>query len=485
MGTTSVARAIVATSLLTGSSLELLGHGQAGAPVVTAGFAGVSGRPDTLVPDPAIAVGPDRLVIISNAEVAIFTKQGEVVARKGLHPFFLPALARGESSAGDVAALFDEHSQRFFLVQAAKVEPQRCEPGACIGHNVLAVSRSPQPLTLDPSDWHFAALDRYVDRMLTGETPTTNWGDFDKLGVDERTLYITSLQYREVDGAPMGVKIRMVDKAPLLTGAAPTWTDWVPEPEADKFFSGVVPARHFGSTSTFFMVSKPPARSPCGFAVWGISGQGGDRKIDRVSVALDGTCGVEFLQPGAGQGPQPDGAPPIDIAGIGTSTIPVVRNGRLWMADTWRRGSATEAVSIVKWVELDVSRWPSQPTVVQHGEFGEDNTWSFYPSLAVDRDHNLAIAYYATSRARYASLEVVGRRGSDPAGQLRPPIVVKAGDGAVVKLFGPHGLTAQTRNRFADYSWMASDPADGSAWIHGQFGTRGDWRTWVAQIRFP
>ena len=69
------------------------------------------------------------MVLISNAEVVIYDKAGSAVARKGLHPFFLPAMLAGESSAGDVHAFFDEITQRFFLVEAAKIQPQVCTPG--------------------------------------------------------------------------------------------------------------------------------------------------------------------------------------------------------------------------------------------------------------------------------------------------------------------------------------------------------------------
>lgn len=122
------------------------------AAVLADGFAGASGHPDSLVPDPAIAVGPDRLVLITNAEVVIYEKTGTVVARKGLHPFFLPALVPGEASAGDVDAVFDPHTGRFFLSQAATIHPQTCQPGTCVGYNMLAVSKTSTPGSLDPSD---------------------------------------------------------------------------------------------------------------------------------------------------------------------------------------------------------------------------------------------------------------------------------------------------------------------------------------------
>lgn len=441
--------------------------------ILPVGFDGSSGR--NLVPDPAIAVGLDRIVTISNAEVAIYNKAGETIARKGLHPFFLPAMVSGESSAGDVAVIFDERSERFFLSQAAKIAPQVCQPGTCIGHNMLAVSKTSAPSSLDEADWYVYAIDRYTDRTAAGSLATTTWGDFDKLGVDDQTLAITSLQYRESDGAPMGPKIRLLDKAPLIAGQAPaTWTDVLPD--ADQFRSGIVPARMFGNTPTFFLVSGNPRGTPCGFTVWGISGPRTDPVVTRRSVVLEGNCNQGQFLGVAGQGPQLNG-PPIDIAGVGVSTIPVFRNGHLWMAHTWQMDFGAGAVAAIKWAEFDVSHWPDAVSVVQQGVIGEDRIWSFYPGLTVDPENNVAIGYYTTAADQYAALNVSVRTSSDAAGTMQARTVVKDGTGAVVKLF------RDGRNRFADYSWMALDPADSASWIHGQYGTSGNWQTWIAKIQ--
>lgn len=186
---------------------------------------------------------------------------------------------------------------------------------------------------------------------------------------------------------------------------------------------------------------------------------------------------LDFLKAGGGKGPQLSG-PPIDIAGVGHGAIPVFRDGRLWMAHTWQRDFGSGPVAAIKWAELDVSQWPNAVTVVQQGTIGEDKVWSFYPSLTVDSESNVVIGFYTTSADQYAALNVSVRTASDPPGTMQPRMLVKGGTGAVVKISGP------TRNRFADYSWMALDPEDSTSWFHGQFGTSGNWQTWVAKIQF-
>ena len=446
---------------------------------ITIGFPGASGHATTAVPDPAIAVGNDRVVLITNAEVVIYAKSGETIARKGLHPFFLPALPAGVSSAGDVAAIYDERSGRFFLSQAAKIQPQECQPGTCVGFNMLAVSKTATPGSLDPADWHLFAFDRYLDRTATGSVTTTNWGDFDKLGVDEQRLVITSLQYRQSDSAPMGPKIRLLDKAKLIAGEKPeTWVDVFPDQDSRMFQSGVVPARMFSESPTFFFAAAAPRGSPCGFTVLGITGGQANPVVTRRSVSLEGTCGLgDWGAAGSGRGSQ-RGSAPLAVSGVGFSVIPVFRNGRLWVADTWRKDFGSGEVSVIRWAELDVSQWPDTVTVVQHGTIGEDSVWSFFPSLTVDSKGNLVIGYNTTSADQYPALNVSARTASDPPGTLRPPILVKAGTGAATRILN-------NRNRFADFSWMALDPVDSTSWVHGQYGTPDSehWQTWVARIR--
>lgn len=147
------------------------------------------------------------------------------------------------------------------------------------------------------------------------------------------------------------------------------------------------------------------------------------------------------------------------------------------MAHTWQMDFGAGAVAAIKWAEFDVSHWPDAVSVVQQGVIGEDRIWSFYPGLTVDPENNVAIGYYTTAADQYAALNVSVRTSSDAAGTMQARTVVKDGTGAVVKLF------RDGRNRFADYSWMALDPADSASWIHGQYGTSGNWQTWIAKIQ--
>lgn len=426
-------------------------------------FAGVTAK-DSLAPDPAIAAGPDRLVLITNAEVVIMGKTGNAITRKGLHAFFLPTVAPGEGSAGDVAALYDFYSNRFFLAQAAKVHPQSCGPGTCVGHNLLAVSKTSSPGSLETTDWYFYAFDRYQERTASGVMFTTNWGDFDHLGATEQALFISSRRYREADDAQVGPKIRILDKSKLIAGETPTtWTDILD----DRNFAGIQPATMFGLAPAFFLVS----RIGCGFMIWGITDPLGTPNIVTRSVSLSGDC-TSQTDP-----PQPSGALLLSVTGAGLATTPVFRNGSLWMADMWRQGTGTSAVAAVKWAEVDVSRWPDAVNVVQQGFVDAGGAHTFFPALTVDFRGNMTLAFNTSSTDEYPSVKVSARASGDPLGSLRALAVVKAGSAPSLHVDGAG------RNRFGDYLYVALDPATSTTWVHGQIGVSGDWQTWVGEAR--
>ena len=114
-------------------------------------------------------------------------------------------------------------------------------------------------------------------------------------------------------------------------------------------------------------------------------------------------------------------------------------------------------------------------TVVQQGIVGQDSVWSFYPSLTVNASGHTLIAFNTTAATTFPSIAVVGRLVSSPLGTMRPPAVVKMSLGSVDRLLNG-------RQRFADYSGMALDPSDSASWIHAEYGTSGDFETWVARV---
>jgi hypothetical protein len=478
----SVTTSGMVTALAAGSAtVTATSEGKSGSALVTVtlpttgpdgiAFVGSIGNASYPVPDPALAVGTDRIVLISNSEVVITTKTGADVDRVSLQSFFAPLLASGERSQGDVAALFDESTGRFFLAEAANRHPQACMPGTCVGHNFVAVSRSSTPSSLGPGDWYLFAFDRFLERSSTVPVATTIWADYDDLAVNGEALYITSRRYGELDDSPQGAIIRMLDKTKLIAGTAPSsWTDFTFLPGVG-IGPGMMPARNFGATPVQYFVSRALS-GYCGWTVWGLSGGLNAPVLASQSVQLSGSCNISRY------GLQPGDAPALDVGGSGSlARSAVYRNGRLWMAETFGVNPGAGSGTVIKWAELDVSHWPSSISIVQQGSVGSDGVWSYYPAIMVDQAGTMVLAFNTTSATTYPSINVAVRFAADPAGAMRPTTIVKAGTGASVHVDGA------MRNRSGDYLSIDLDPVTFAFWLHGQYGTSGDSRTWVAQIK--
>ncbi|MBK8284923.1 MAG: hypothetical protein IPK97_08515 [Ahniella sp.] len=90
--------------------------------------------------DCALAVGETDLVAAVNGEVAIFNRSGKRLGAETLNAFF--GSVRGGLAAFDPRAVFDPHSERFFVIAVA-----RSDEGAPRQSMVLiAVRRPPQPV---------------------------------------------------------------------------------------------------------------------------------------------------------------------------------------------------------------------------------------------------------------------------------------------------------------------------------------------------
>ena len=158
---------------------------------------------------------------------------------------------------------------------------------------MIAVSRTSSPTTLGPDDWHFYALDRTLERTPEGTNRTTNWGDFDRIGITQDVVVVSWLSYSFIvpsssSDFQQGARIRIIDKSQLLDGdPVTTWTDFVlRDPlSGGRIFSPVIPAFHFGVSDPFFLVSLG---WPCGFVVWGIENPPSSPTLS--SSYLAGSC---------------------------------------------------------------------------------------------------------------------------------------------------------------------------------------------------
>src|SRR6185369_2611555 len=120
-------------------------------------------------------------------------------------------------------------------------------------------------------------------------------------------------------------------------------------------------------------------------------------------------------------------------------------------------GSAsTPAHGAVKWMEFrNAGVSTTAPTVFQSGTFDPDTAYRWLPSIAMDKDHNIALGYSKSSPTVKPGIFMTGRLGTDTVNTMGAETTVQAGIG-VQRLIG----TNDPGNRWGDYSAMTLDPID-------------------------
>ena len=428
-------------------------------------FNGIDDTVDPASPDSAIAVGNASVVLVRNQQIVIRNRAGELTASMALNSF-LSSVRLTNEGLTDPHVIYDPGSSRFFVVSAGVGSYTSCTPGTCISHYLLAVSRTAVPTDLGSNSWYFFSLDRTRDNAVL----TTNWGDFDHLGVTDEALVIASAKYSMLDGSPQGVKIRIVEKSRLIRGEAITsWTDITDlrDPvSGTRIDDRLLPATHLSHSSAFFLVSigiRGDDGEPCRFVVWGMTNLLSTPGLSN-KVADGGRCGTPpaAVQPGGGQA--------IDVFAFNSQ--PVYRNGSLWVASTISKDFGSGPVAAIYVTEIDVSHWPESVRTVQSSIIGEDRVWQFTPALMVDSSNNVGIVYARSGATEFASAYYSGRLAADPQNTLRTPRPLKTGASLVSRI-------ENGRNRFTDYFGSASDPADDSIWMLGMYakaqGVSGSW----------
>ncbi len=127
----------------------------------------------------------------------------------------------------------------------------------------------------------------------------------------------------------------------------------------------------------------------------------------------------------------------------------------------------------IRWYELR-KQGKNDWSIYQQGTFSPDSSDRFYPSISIDGFGNIALAYSVLNKSSYPSLRYVGRRNSDPLGEM----------GANEYQFAT-GLSNSGTERWGDYHHMSVDPVDSSMfWFTGEYmNSNGQWATKIVQFR--
>ncbi|MGF1583022.1 MAG: hypothetical protein ACFCD0_27190, partial [Gemmataceae bacterium] len=406
-------------------------------------------------PDPIIAAGPDNVITMVNTAIAIQDKTTGAFI-DSISTNFATGFWGSVGATGvvfDPWIVFDPDSERF-IAMAVEI------PSSSQSFIYLAISKTDNPTTLSPSDWHLYQLDR------TGSGPSgPTFPDYPKLGVDGDAIYITANDFPILGGPSSFVSLFAVEKAPLLTGgpanviydeaitsAFSVHPVVVYEPEPAMYFAEAV-----GSTGIRLHALTDVLGTPT-------------RTTSTITVPT-------FFFP---QDVPQLGGPALDSVSQRIMSG-VVRDGSLWTAHAVDDPADSETKAVARWYEFDVTNFPatSSPTLVQTGNVDPGpgiHAWMTH--VNVDAAGNMAIGFSLAGPSLFGGAGYTARLATDPLGTTQGVEILIDGQGPYSQIDG------SGRNRWGDYTGLAVDPDGKTFWVYNEYATSsGTWDTRIGAFQ--
>ena len=455
-------------------SINLFGAAPApSAPVFGGSFGGVT---DTgqFPPDPTMAAGPKNVVVATNGRVNVFRKNGTLVtaASQGLLAFFSSLGAVASDGPFDPWLRYDEYINRFWLLAVSQSDsPQRST-------FLIGLSNTDDAT----QGWTLFS----IDATPNGNTATSNWCDYPKLGVDAQAIYLTCnmFAFPSTTGSFQYAKIRVMTKDQFVNNACCFWWDFW---NLREDFLGITasftvqPAYMHGASAAngeflinahTFCIFCPPNT----LEVWHIT--------NAQRCCVPGSQSSPDLNQNShdvGNFPSPPNARQSGTTtGIDTGDTRLLyafwKNGLLSTGQTLACNSGADAC--VAFTELNVSGFPSISTVndFAYQTAGVDY---FYPAVDVNAVGDKTMVFSRSSTSEFAGARYIGIPSSSTCTNCvnGPETVLQNGQNTYIRLEGP----PLNRNRWGDYLGVAADPDGLGIWIHGEFAaaTANRWGTQV------
>jgi hypothetical protein len=134
----------------------------------------------------------------------------------------------------------------------------------------------------------------------------------------------------------------------------------------------------------------------------------------------------------------------------------------------------------VEWFEFrNAGSSTTQPTLFQSGTYDPDTSYRWLPSIAMDKDGNIALGYSKSSTTIKPGIYITGRLAGDLVNTMGAETEIQAGIGSQIG----------AGNRWGDYSSMTLDPIDQCTFYYTNEYLKTDggfnWSTRVAAFKFP
>jgi hypothetical protein len=147
---------------------------------------------------------------------------------------------------------------------------------------------------------------------------------------------------------------------------------------------------------------------------------------------------------------------------------------------TVKGGPSKPGHGAIRWYEFrNAGSSTTTPTVFQASTYDPDTAYRWMGSIAIDKDHDIALGYSKSSLSVIPSIWINGRLATDALNTLGTETQVQAGT----------GVQQGGGNRWGDYSAMTLDPVDQCTFYYTNeyLKTNGafNWSARIASYRFP
>jgi hypothetical protein len=427
-------------------------------------------------PDPNGDAGPDYYVQTVNTSVGIFDKRaGARIAAFTFDSLFGQAPTGtpcDNQNQGDPVALYDTIGRRWIVSDFAWSNYTSGPMYQC-----MAVSKTSDPVA---GGWWF-----YAWQTGTGGSVP----DYPKLGVWPDGIYMSAnLFATNAGGSFQNLRVWAFDRAGMEAG------------QPAQSVSFVLP-KTVGGISVFSLLPSnahlptglPPTGRPNFFAsIWGAYAI----RVWRFHVDWQTPASSTFTGPTN---------VPVATFNVGPSTVPEKEGNsldtltyRLMMHNQYANLNGTESlwlshtvgtggIARPRWYELGVTGGAIASLPAQQSTWAPDAKHRFMPSLALDRNGDMALGYSLSDATMYPSIRYAARLAGDPAntlGQSETSLV--EGTGFQCCNFSD----GSTNERWGDYSSMSIDPDGCTFWYTNQYYTahptvlaQDDWQTRIGSFR--
>jgi hypothetical protein len=430
---------------------------------IAKGFEGI-GFPSSfgsVPPDTQVATGPEHIVEVTNSTIAYYSRvTGKRLFLQDLFLFFAPTGI--VTFAFDPVITYDDIAGRFVVAMVDENET------AETGFLLYAVSNSSNPLD-GFSEMHRINLTDHgivLDETVLADFPKIGWN---------ADIHVVTFNMFGADSQQFDhVKVVVIDKNTALDRNSSTLS--TAQLERDPVDFTLVPAVMHGANSG----------DPMWFVVESGDALGSDIRVVKMTNALaspnfsetDITVdGYEFPpdaeQPGSGA-----------FGRIQTNDSSIVsaawRDNRLLAAHSV--GLAATAQSHARWYEFDTSG--ASPSLTQQGTLNPGaGIYTYYPSVEIGPNGDVGMTFMQSSSAQFMSMYVTGQNSANSPGQMRPPLLARAGQRTYRAFDCVVGSLFVDNCRAGDYSGISVDPNFSNMFCaaneYASSKSSNNWGTWV------